>query len=289
MIIKNIEQFEAINEGILKSIFSGIGDLFTSKKTKLEGILKDINKAKKEDLDHYLNIEKTIQDLPKDNSPEYRFEINNLDRQARVFSSIKNQEISALIKEATNTIKENPKLQAFFSARLAKMEASFTEEKIKNLKKYKDSSYMDSLNKEFDDLVKDANRKTEFYDSYQDKPEYSEEDLLKKTNKEVREFINMSNSESYSTLRSYDSNQLNKLFEDLKSLYFSLEGEWDQLYDPIKKDIRKAEKEKDVWKLDILKKQERELKFHVKKPMDKVRYKLSLVDKEIRSRKYANY
>mgnify|MGYP000135235500 CR=1 FL=1 len=70
---------------------------------------------------------------------------------------------------------------------------------------------MDSLNKEFDDLVKDANRKTEFYDSYQDKPEYSEEDLLKKTNKEVREFINMSNSESYSTLRAYDSNQLNKL------------------------------------------------------------------------------
>jgi hypothetical protein len=289
MIIKNIEQFESINEGVLKSIFSGIGDLFTSKKTKLEGILKGINKAKKEDLDHYINIEKAINNIPKDNSPEYRFDINNLDRQSRIFSSIKNQEISALIKEAKNIIKENPKLQAFFSSQLAKMEASFTEEKIKNLKKYKDSAYMDSLNKEFDELVKDANRKTEFYDAYQEKPTYSEEDILNATNKDLREFIDMSNTESYNMLRSYDPDKLKNLFDELKSLYFSLEMEWNQLYDPIKKDIRKAEKEKDVWKLDILKKQEMELRFNIKKPMDKVRYKLSLVDKEIRSRKYANY
>jgi hypothetical protein len=38
--IKRLEEFESLNEGILSSIFGGIGNLFTSRKTKVESLLK---------------------------------------------------------------------------------------------------------------------------------------------------------------------------------------------------------------------------------------------------------
>lgn len=289
MIIKNIEEFESINEGILKSIFSGIGKMFDSKKSNIESVLKKIEKAKREELDHTIEIEKTISELAKDNSPEYRFKTNNLERQERVYSSIKKQEVNSLIKEAMDIIKDNPKLQAFFSAQLAKIEAASAEEMIKNLKKYKDSSYMDTLNREFDQLVQDANKKTEFYKEYQEKPVYSKEDILKITDEEVREFIDMSNQESYTVLRNYNTDQLDKLKKGLNDLLFSLNMEWEKASDPIKKEMKKARKENEDWLIEILQKQERELRYYIKKPMDKIRYKLTLVEKEIRSRKYVTY
>ena len=65
--IKRLEEFESLNEGILSSIFGGIGNLFTSRKTKVESLLKDIRKAREEDINNTINLEKEIWNLPKDN------------------------------------------------------------------------------------------------------------------------------------------------------------------------------------------------------------------------------
>ena len=108
MRIKRIQEFE-LNEGFVSSIFSGIGNLFKSKKSKLESLLNDIKKSREEDVNNIIKVEKEIWNLPKENAPEYRFEITNLNRQIRTYSSLKGQEIDSLIKKANEIIDQDPK------------------------------------------------------------------------------------------------------------------------------------------------------------------------------------
>jgi hypothetical protein len=51
-----------------------------------------------------ISIEKEIWNLPKENTPEYRFDITNLNRQIRTYSSLKGQEIDSLVKQANKII-----------------------------------------------------------------------------------------------------------------------------------------------------------------------------------------
>ena len=49
MRIKRIDEFESINEGILSSLISGVGNLFSSKKSKLDKIIKKIKASREEE------------------------------------------------------------------------------------------------------------------------------------------------------------------------------------------------------------------------------------------------
>ena len=88
--IKRINEFESLNEGIFSSLFKGFGGT-PGRRGKLESLLKAIKKAREEDVDSTISIEKEIWNTPKEDTPEYRFAITNLNRQARTYSSLKGQ------------------------------------------------------------------------------------------------------------------------------------------------------------------------------------------------------
>ncbi len=170
--IKRIEDFDRIDEGLLSSLLGGVKNFFTSKKGKVENILKKIRDARHEEVTNTISIEKEIQSLARDNSPEYRFTLTNLRRQSRTYAALKGQEINSLAKEARGIMEEDPKLEAFFASEMAKIEVETKEKLLKNLGGISDSGFLNQINAEFDALVKDANRKTSFYEGYKEMPSY---------------------------------------------------------------------------------------------------------------------
>jgi len=290
MSIKKLDEFDNLNEGFLSSLFGGVSNLFKSKKSKIESLLKDIKKAKEEDTDHTVSIEKEIWNTPKEDTPEYRFQITNLNRQSRTYSSIKGQELNSLIKQADKIIEEDPKLRALFSAGLAKIEAENTEKLIKNLKPYKEKTYLDQLNAEFDSLVKDANRKIEFYKDYSERGDYYNPTVIgEKMPADLVSFIDMSTEESSAMLKSLDQDGIEKMYSKIKNLMYDLDIELNNSISAIRKDIKKARKDGQDWLIPTLEQEEMKLRYQTKKPIDKLRRKIMLVEKEIKSRRYVSY
>ncbi len=289
MEIKRLNDFE-LNEGFLSSLFSGIGDFFKSKKSKIESILKDIKKSREEDVSHTITIEKEIYNLPKDNSPEYRYELTNLNRQIRIFSTLKNQEIEALTKEATKIIDSDPKLQAFFSAGLAKIEADVTEKLIKGLKPYKERNYLDKLTYEFDSLVKDATKKYSYYEEYTEKPDrVNFKDLEDSFSSSLFNFIDTPNKDASEYLSKLSKDELYNIYRELKDLSFDLDLKYKNAIEGIKRDKKKAHKEGQTYLIPSIEQEEIKLKYDMGKPIEKLRSKILLVEKEIKARKYGNY
>jgi len=288
--IKRLEEFESLNEGILSSIFGGIGSLFTSRKTKVESLLKDIRKAREEDINNTINLEKEIWNLPKDNTPEYKFTLTNLNRQQRTYSSLKGQEINSLMKEADKLIEADPKLQAMFSSGLAQIEAETTEKLIKSIKPYKDQTYLDKLNKEFDTLVRDANKKTSYYEGIKDNDGYSPRlQVPSNVSNDSLLFIDMSTQESALFVKNLSDKELNRYHQEIREFYYELEFKYDESIKNLKKDIRKAYKDGQNWLVDSLEKEEVNIRYKMKKPIDKLKQKIVTIEKEIKSRRYANY
>jgi hypothetical protein len=288
--IKRLEEFESLNEGILSSIFGGIGNLFTSRKTKVESLLKDIRKAREEDINNTINLEKEIWNLPKDNTPEYKFTLTNLNRQQRTYSSLKGQEINSLMKEADKLIEADPKLQAMFSSGLAQIEAETTEKLIKSIKPYKDQTYLDKLNKEFDTLVRDANKKTSYYEGIKDNDGYSPRlQVPNNVSNDSLLFIDMSTQESALFVKNLSDKELNRYHQEIREFYYELEFKYDESIKNLKKDIRKAYKDGQNWLVDSLEKEEVNIRYKMKKPIDKLKQKIVTIEKEIKSRRYANY
>jgi hypothetical protein len=288
--IKRLEEFESLNEGILSSIFGGIGNLFTSRKTKVESLLKDIRKAREEDINNTINLEKEIWNLPKDNTPEYKFTLTNLNRQQRTYSSLKGQEINSLMKEADKLIEADPKLQAMFSSGLAQIEAETTEKLIKSIKPYKDQTYLDKLNKEFDTLVRDANKKTSYYEGIKDNDGYSPRlQVPSNVSNDSLLFIDMSTQESALFVKNLSDKELNRYHQEIREFYYELEFKYDESIKNLKKDIRKAYKDGQNWLVDSLEKEEVNIRYKMKKPIDRLKQKIVTIEKEIKSRRYANY
>lgn len=288
--IKRLEEFESLNEGILSSIFGGIGNLFTSRKTKVESLLKDIRKAREEDINNTINLEKEIWNLPKDNTPEYKFTVTNLNRQQRTYSSLKGQEINSLMKEADKLIEADPKLQAMFSSGLAQIEAETTEKLIKNIKPYKDNTYLDKLNKEFDSLVRDANKKTSYYEGIKDNDGYAPRpNIPSNVSKDSLAFIDMSTQESALFVKNISDKELNKYHQEIREFYYELEFKYDESIKTLRKDIRKAYKEGQDWLVDSLEKEEVNIRYKMKKPIERLKQRIVTIEKEMKSRRYANY
>ena len=288
--IKRLEEFESLNEGILSSIFGGIGSLFTSRKTKVESLLKDIRKAREEDINNTINLEKEIWNLPKDNTPEYKFTVTNLNRQQRTYSSLKGQEINSLMKEADKLIEADPKLQAMFSSGLAQIEAETTEKLIKNIKPYKDNTYLDKLNREFDSLVKDANKKTSYYEGIKDNDGYAPRPQVpSNVSNDSLAFIDMSTQESALFVKNLSDKELNKYHQEIREFYYELEFRYDESIKNLNKDIRKAYKEGQDWLVNSLEKDEVNVRYKMKKPIERLKQRIVTIEKEIKSRRYANY
>jgi len=288
--IKRLEEFESLNEGILSSIFGGIGSLFTSRKTKVESLLKNIRKAREEDINNTINLEKEIWNLPKDNTPEYKFTVSNLNRQQRTYSSLKGQEINSLMKEADRLIEGDPKLQAMFSSGLAQIEAESTEKLIKNIRPYKDQTYLDKLNKEFDTLVKDANKKTNYYEGIKDNDGYAPRPQVpSNVSNDSLTFIDMSAQEASLFVKNLSDKELNRYHQEIREFYYELEFKYDESIKNLKKDIRKAYKEGQDWLVNSLEKEEINIRYKMKKPIDRLKQRIVTIEKEIKSRRYANY
>ena len=288
--IKRLDEFENLNEGILSSIFGGISNLFSSRKSKVESLLKDIKKAREEDINNTINLEKEIWNLPKDNTPECKFTIANLNRQQRTYSSLKGQEIDSLMKEANKLIEGDPKLQALFSSGLAQIEAETTEKMIKNIRPYKDKTYLDKLNREFDALVKDANKKTTYYEGIKDVEGYGPRpEIPKNVSRESLTFIDMNTQEAALFVKNLSDQDLSKYHQEIREFYYELEFKYDESIKNLKRDIRKAYKEGQDWLVNTLEKEEVSIRYKMKKPIEKLKQRIVMLEKEMKSRRYANY
>lgn len=289
MRIKRIQEFE-LNEGFVSSIFSGIGNLFKSKKSKLESLLNDIQKSREEEVNNIIKVEKEIWNLPKENTPEYRFEITNLNRQIRTYSSLKGQEIDSLIKQANKIIDQDPKLQAFFSASLARIEAEITEKMIKGIKPYKEKTYLDKLNQEFEDLVKDATKKSSFYEDFEKKASPIETiDFSEKISKSTANYMELSSKEASTYLVGLSDTEVRNIYDELKDVFFDLRIRYEKSIEAIKKNKKKASEEGQTNLIPHFEQEEVRIRYEFSKPMEKVRSRIAMIEKEKKSRKYAAY
>jgi hypothetical protein len=286
--IKRIEDFDRIDEGLLSSLLGGVKNFFTSKKGKVENILKKIRDARHEEVTNTISIEKEIQSLARDNSPEYRFTLTNLRRQSRTYAALKGQEINSLAKEARGIMEEDPKLEAFFASEMAKIEVETKEKLLKNLGGISDSGFLNQINAEFDALVKDANRKTSFYEGYKEMPSYMPSiEIPAKMTDDVLSFLNMPTKEASSFTRSLDETNLNKYYVQIRDFFFELEDKYSTSIERIRRDKKMAEKQGQDFMLPALEKEEMNVKYHLRKNIDKLRSRVNTIEREMKNRRYA--
>ena len=286
--IKNLDEFDRIDEGILSSLLGGVKNFFTSKKGKVENILKKIRDARHEEVSNTISIEKEIQGLAKDNTPEYRFALTNLRRQSRTYAALKGQEINSLAKEARNIMEDDPRLEAFFASEMAKIEVETKEKLLKNLGGISDSGFLNQINAEFDSLVKDANRKASFYDDYKERESYMPSiEIPAKMNDDVLTFLNMPTKEATSFSRSLDETNLNKYYVQIRDFFFELEDKYSTAIERIRRDKKMAEKQGQDWIIPSLEKEEMNVKYHLRKNIDKLRSRVNTIEREMKNRRYA--
>ena len=286
--IKRLDEFQRIDEGLLSSLLGGVKNFFTSKKGKVENILKKIREARNEEVSNAISIEKEIHGLPKDNTPEYRFASSNLRRQERTYSALKGQEINSLAKEARGIIDEDPRLEAFFASEMAKIEVETKERLIKSVSGISDSAFLNQINAEFDALVKDANRKTSFYDEYKERPSYMPSvEVPSKMDEDILTFLNMSPKEASTFSKALDSNNLNKYYTQVRDFFFDLEDKYSISMDRIRRDRKIAEKQGHDWIIPSLEKEEMNIKYHLRKNIDRLRNRVNTLEREMKNRRYA--
>lgn len=284
--IKRIDEFESINEGILSSLLGGVKDFFTSKKGKVENILKKIRDARHEEVSNVISTEKEIQGLSKDNSPEYRFTLTNLRRQSRTYSALKGQEINALAKEARSIIDDDPKLEAFFSAEMAKIEVETKEKLIKNIGSTAESAYLNKINSEFEELVRDANRKASYYEDFKGRDSFIPSiEVPAKMSEDVINFLNMPQKEASMITRSLDDTNLNKYYVQVRDFFFDLEDKYSNSMENIKREKKMAEKSGNYNVIPNLEKKEMNIKYHLRKNIDKLRSRVNTIEREMKNRR----
>jgi hypothetical protein len=284
--IKKLDDFERIDESLFSSLFGGIKNLFTTKKSKVENVLKKIREARHEEVANTIDVEKQIQGLTRDNSPEYKFTLTNLRRQSRIYASLKGQEVNSLAKDARSIIDNDPKLEAFFAAEMAKIEVETKEKLLKNIGSMPDSVYLKQINDEFDSLVRDSNRKTSFYEEFKEAPSYIPEiSVPSKMGDDVLSFLNMSTKEASAFTRSLDDANLNKYYIQIKDFFFDLEDKYSNAMDRIRRDRRMAEKQGQDWIVPSLDKEEMNVKYHLRKSIDKLRGRVNTLEREMKNRR----
>lgn len=288
MRIKRIYEFE-VNEGILSSIFSGIGGALSSKKSKLINILKEIKKAKDEEVSKEIEIEKSIANASSDNTEEGKFMLSNLTKQLKTHTSLKIQEINGLVKSANKIINDDPKLHVFFSSQLASIEAKGIEKLLDNLKKYKKDSELEHLRRDLEYFNKEVKKETPKEDSKDIRISQTElESDVVNVSPELIEFVDASNVNSSKILNDLTQREVERYYSELRNWLFTLEIKYDAAIEKCKKDQKNARRENQDWLIPNLEKEELRIRYYMKKPIDRIKYKITLIEKEIKMKKYVN-
>ena len=288
MKITRIYEFE-VNEGILSSIFSGIGGALSSKKSKLVNILKDIKKAKDAEITKEIEIERSISNASAENTEENRFMLSNLHKQLKTHSSLKTQEINGLVKSANKIVNSDPKLHSFFSAQLASIEARAIEKLLDNLKKYKKESELESLRKDLEYFNRESKKEIPKEEPKDVKITQTElENDIVNVSPELIEFVDSSNVESSKILKELTQREVERYYSELRNWLFTLEIKYDSAIEKCKKDQKNARRENQDWLIPNLEKEELRIKYYMKKPIDRIKYKITLIEKEIKMKKYVN-
>jgi len=277
MKLKRIYQFE-VNEGF-SSLFKGFTDVFKSKKSRIDSFLKEIQKLKKEETENRISIERQIWELPKDNTPEYRFLLSNLQRQIRVYETLKNQEINSILKEAEALIENNPKLQAYFSSEISKINVSSHQDLLLGLRKFKSKSDLNSIVSEFDLLVKDANKKSSYFETVSGRGEGYSEKI--NASEQLINFIENTPSEAQNIIDGYSIEDLKDLLNKLNELRFDIDITKKNDIDLVRKDLKDAKKIGDSEVIRSLEKEEMKIRSHYKMVSEKINEKIELVKKQI--------
>jgi hypothetical protein len=287
MRITRIYEFE-VNEGILSSIFSGIGGALSSKKSKLVNLLKEIKKAKDEEIDTEIEIERSIANASKNDTEESRFILSGLHKQQKTHTSLKTQEINGLVKSASKIINSDAKLHTFFSSQLALIEAKGIEKLLDQLKKYKSETDLAYLRKDLEYFNKEAKKEIpkEKQDTRITQTEL-ENDIVN-VSPELIEFVDGSNVESSKILNELSQRDVERYYSELRNWLFTLEIKYDSAIEKCKKDQKNARKENQDWLIPNLEKEELRIRYYMKKPIDRIKYKISLIEKEIKMKKYVN-
>lgn len=277
MKLKRIYQFE-VNEGF-SSLFKGFTDVFKSKKSRIDSFLKEIQKLKQDVTENRVSVERQIWELPKDNTPEYRFLLSNLQRQLRVYETLKNQEINSIVKEADSLIENNPKLQAYFSSEISKIDVSSHQNLLKGLSKFRSKSDLNSIVSEFDLLVKDANKKSSYFEAVSGRGE----DYSTKINasEQLIDFIENTPSEAQNIIDGYSIEDLKDLLNKLNELRFDIDITKKNDIDLVRKDLKDAKKIGDSEVIRSLEKEEMKIRSHYKMVSEKINEKIELVKKQI--------
>lgn len=282
-IIKKIEDFNPVNEGFFKSLFSGVGDIFRTKKSKILSIIKEIESIKNEEAYEAIRIEKDIANTPKENTPEYRYTITNLKRQEKILKSMKAVEINKLTSEAEDIIKEDGKLYTLFSSEMARIKKESMEKYLKGVSSYLDRKDLRDLAEEFEKLVKDANYKSRYYEEF---GEETEIDYSPELEDNIKEFIDMNPQKTKKFLEELDYNELKKFYSRIKEFQFDLEQILDNKISSIRSKIRKAEKEGNEGAVSVFKRNEALVKYEYKEYINSIRNKVILIEKEMKNKRY---
>jgi hypothetical protein len=286
MRILRVNEFYGINEGILSSIGYGLSKLLSGKKGEIESLLKKVRQAKMDEVKETVEIEREISKYSKSDSMESRFNVQNLNKQLRTISSLKEREAQSYIKELNKISKNNPKLEAMVASELSKIQVEATRELIKRISPYKEETDLQRLNREFDSLVKSATAKEKEYQRSElsDEPRFVPDE----TSANVISFVDLDSQKASEFLKNLPDTELEQIHRSLTDWRFKLEVELGNQVTELRKEIKKTEKEGSTWIIPQLEAELLRITYHNKKPIDKIKSKIQLVEKEIKTRRYGN-
>jgi hypothetical protein len=286
MRILRVNEFCGINEGILSSIGYGLSKLLGGKKGEIESLLKKVRQAKMDEVKETVEIEREISKYSKSDSMESRFNVQNLNKQLRTISSLKEREAQSYIKELNKISKNNPKLEAMVASELSKIQVEATRELIKRISPYKEETDLQRLNREFDSLVKSATAKEKEYQRSElsDEPRFVPDE----TSADVISFVGLDSQKASEFLKNLPDNELEQIHRSLTDWRFKLEVELGNQVTELRKEIKKTEKEGSTWIIPQLEAELLRITYHNKKPIDKIKSKIQLVEKEIKTRRYGD-
>lgn len=282
--IYRINEFSNLNEGILSSISSGLSKLLGGKRGKIEELLKSIKSAKMEEVKEVVEIEKELAKYSKSDSIENKFQIQNLNRQLRTIRSLKEREIGSYNRQIEKITKDDPKLIAFVSSELAKIQVEATQEMIKKVSPYKDQDSLQLLNREFDSLVKSATQREKEFER-----EIKDQAFLQskiEADSDVVSFVDLDSQNAALYLKNLPDPELDNLHKGLTNWRIDLEVETQNQISDIRKEIKKSEKEGASWVVPQLEAELLRITYMSKKPIDKIRAKIQTVEKEMKIRRY---
>jgi hypothetical protein len=286
MRILRVNEFYGINEGILSSIGYGLSKLLSGKKGEIESLLKKVRQAKMDEVKETVEIEREISKYSKSDSMESRFNVQNLNKQLRTISSLKEREAQSYIKELNKISKNNPKLEAMVASELSKIQVEATRELIKRISPYKEETDLQRLNREFDSLVKSATAKEKEYQRSElsDEPRFVPDE----TSANVISFVDLDSQKASEFLKNLPDTELEQIHRSLTDWRFKLEVELGNQVTELRKEIKKTEKEGSTWIIPQLEAELLRITYHNKKPIDKIKSKIQLVEKEIKTRRYGD-